>query len=187
MWQEIFRNILWVICFLIIVVVFFVVIFKVSDWKDIASAQLTLEGFITSLDEAKTSFTNPAATRKEITLELPSIVDKIEIVSAGTGKGKNCLSQTCTHKCLESPYYIFVTFGGKNDPQCIEKYLCCDVQFIEQTILGETKSNIIGGKLSYTMLVTYDVDRKTFYAFVTASKDKDWGAQLNDVRRSILG
>jgi len=180
MWQEIFRNILWIIGFLIIVVIFFVVIFKVSDWKDMASAKLTMEGFITSLEEAKIS-------QKEITLELPSIVDKIEIVSADTGKGKNCLSQTCTHKCLESPYYIFVTFGGKNDPQCIEKYLCCNVQFTEKSLLGTTTSSSIGGKIYYTMQVSYDADKQTFNAIVTSSKDKDWGAQLNDVRRSILG
>jgi hypothetical protein len=187
MWQEIFRNILWVIVFLIVVVAFFAVIFKVSDWKDIASAQLTLESFITSLDEAKTSFTNPAVTRKEITLELPSIVDKIEIVSANTGKGKNCLSQTCTHKCLESPYYIFVTFSGKNNPKCIEKYLCCDVQFIEKSLLGTTTSSSIGGKISYTMQVSYDAEKQTFNTIVTSSKDKDWGVQLNDARRSIFG
>jgi hypothetical protein len=180
MWKEIFRNILWVIGFLIFLVVFFIIVFKVSDWKDIASAKMSLESFITSLDEAKTS-------QREITLELPSIVDKIEIVSADTGKGKACLSQTCTNKCLESPYYIHIIFSGQNNPQCIEKYLCCNVLFTEKTLLGTTTSNSIGGKLSYTMTVSYDAEKQAFNTIITSYKDKDWGVQINDWRRSIIG
>jgi len=180
MWKETFREIVWILGFIIFVVIFFTVVFKVSDWQEIAATKTVLEAFIKNLDEAKSS-------PREITLELPSLVDRIEIVPANTGKGKYCMSQTCESKCLESPYYIYVSFNGKNNMQCVGKYLCCNVQFTETTLLGTSSSNSIGGKISYTMQVTYDAEKGTYNAVVISSKDKEWGEKIKDVGRSIFG
>jgi len=178
--RELINHLLGVIGFAIFIVIIFVVFVAISDSTAIGNAILTLEKFTTDINEAQNG-------QREITLELPSIVKSIEIVSANSGKGKICLMQTCVHQCMESPYYIYVTFNGKNNPRCVEKELCCNVQFTDKTLLGTTTSNEIGGKLSYTMQVTYDASSKTFNSVVINSKGKDWGATLDDYRRSVFG
>jgi len=179
-WRELLSHLLGFIGFLILALIIFVVVFTIADANAIANSISVLEKFISDINEAKNS-------QREITLELPSIVQSIEIVSADSGKGQGCLMQTCIRQCIESPYYIYVTFNGKHSPQCIEKELCCNVQFTDKTLLGTSTSNKIGGKLSYTFQLNYDADSKTFNAVVISSKGKDWGETLNDFRRSIFG
>jgi len=185
--KEIFRTSLWVIVFLIIIVVFFIGIFRILDWQDIVTAKTNMANFVKDLNNAKKG-------QVDMLLQLPSIVERVEIVPAKTedgkytGKGKYCLSQTCAEgKCLDYPFYVYIKFSGKNDPQCIEEELCCNIQFSEQTLFGMSTSNSIGGKLAYVMQVSFDSDKNIFNAVVKEYTDKDWDEKVQDVRRSIFG